>query len=156
MGHDAAMQPTIDRGSDEDQGPEVEVEWRAAVAWRRALIALLAAAGVTHLVAPGPYDTIVPSWMPGSARTWTYASGVAELACAVAVAVPRTRRFGAGAAAALFVGVFPANVQMAWQWRHRRFWARAVAYGRLPIQVPLVVWALVVRRQSALAPSDRR
>lgn len=149
------MKPTIDKGPDEDQGPEVEVELRGEVARRRALIALLAGAGFTHLLAPSPYDTIVPRWMPGSARTWTYASGVAELLCAVAVAVPRTRRFGAGAAAALFVGVFPANVQMAWQWRHRRFWARAVAYGRLPLQMPLVAWALAVRRQSALAPSDR-
>ena len=59
--------------------------------------------GVLHGVAPQPFDTIVPPWLPGSARFWTYASGAAELAVGAAVAVPRTRRLGALAAAALFV-----------------------------------------------------
>ena len=67
---------------------------------------------------------------------------------AAAVAAPRTRRLGATAAAALFVGVFPANVQMACDWSDRPPAARAVAWGRLPLQVPLVAWALAVRRRS--------
>lgn len=112
------------------------------------LAALLAGAGVLHMLVPRPYDAIVPRWVPGRARRWTYASGVAELACAAAVAAPRTRRAGAAAAAALFVGVFPANVQMAWDWRRRGAAARLVAIGRLPLQVPLVVWALGVRRRT--------
>ncbi|MFB9833820.1 DoxX family protein, partial [Actinoallomurus acaciae] len=59
------------------------------------LAALLAGSGVTHFLRPRPYDAIIPSRLPGSPRTWTYASGVAELACAAAIAVPRTRRAGA-------------------------------------------------------------
>jgi uncharacterized membrane protein len=108
------------------------------------LAALLAGAGVTHFLRPRPYDAIIPSRLPGRPRAWTYASGLAELACAAAVAVPRTRRADAGP----FVGVFPANVQMAYDWRHRALPYRAVAYGRLPLQVPLVLWGLSVARGS--------
>ena len=113
-----------------------------------ALVGLLGAAGITHLANPKPYDRIVPRALPGSARQWTYVSGVAELATAAAIASPRTRRAGAGAAAALFVAVFPANVKMAWDWRDRGVVARTAAYARLPLQVPLVAWALAVRRHT--------
>ena len=112
------------------------------------LAALLAGAGVTHFLRPRPYDAVIPSRLPGRPRAWTYASGVAELACAAAIAVPRTRRAGALAATGLFAGVFPANVKMAYDWRHRALPYRAVAYGRLPLQVPLVLWGLSVARDS--------
>src|SRR6266567_1714395 len=83
------------------------------------LALLLATAGVTHFAAPKPYDRIVPDSLPGPARAWTYGSGAAELAVAAAVAMPRTRRLGALAAAGLFAAVFPANVKMALDWRDR-------------------------------------
>ena len=50
------------------------------------------------------------------------------------------------AAAGLFIGVFPANVKMAYDWRQRPLPARAAAFGRLPLQAPLVWWALRVAR----------
>jgi uncharacterized membrane protein len=108
-------------------------------------VALLTATGVAHLTVPRPFDAIVPRSLPGPPRFWTLASGVAELGVAAAVASPRTRRLGATAAAALFVAVFPANVKMARDWSDRSAAARAVAWGRLPLQVPLVAWALAVR-----------
>ena len=74
-----------------------------------------AAPGLLHFVVPGPYADIVPSWLPGDADAYVYASGVAEMACAAAVALPRTRRLGGWATAGLFVAVFPANVTMALQ-----------------------------------------
>lgn len=114
----------------------------------RGLVALLAGSGVLHFLAPRPYDALVPRRLPGSARTWTYVSGVAELACAAAVAHPRTRRQGALATAALFMAIFPANVQMAADWRARPLPLRAAAYARLPLQAPLVLWALKVARAS--------
>jgi uncharacterized membrane protein len=110
-----------------------------------ALTALLTTTGTLHLVRPAAFDAIVPRVLPGPARFWTLASGVAELALAAAVAVPRTRRTGAAAAAGLFVAVFPANVQMALDWSDRSAAARTVAWCRLPLQVPLVLWALRVR-----------
>jgi uncharacterized membrane protein len=112
------------------------------------LAALLTTTGVAHLAVPAPFDAIVPRSLPGTPRFWTVASGVAELVVAAAVAVPRTRRLGAAAAAGLFVGVFPANVKMARDWSHRSPAARAVVWGRLPLQIPLVAWALAVRRRS--------
>jgi uncharacterized membrane protein len=110
------------------------------------LAGMLATMGALHLLVPGPFDSIVPRSLPGSPRTWTYLSGVAELAVAAAVAHPRTRKAGALAAAALFVGVFPANVKMACDSRKASPAKRAMAYGRLPMQVPLVLWARRVAR----------
>jgi uncharacterized membrane protein len=106
------------------------------------LAGLLAGAGVLHFVRPGFYDAMIPPFL-GSPRAWTYASGVAELAVAAAVAVPRTRRRGALAAAGLLVAVFPANVYMAFEPGDLPRWA---VIARLPLQVPLVVWALQVAR----------
>ena len=112
----------------------------------RALAALLATTGTLHLLAPEPFDAIVPRNLPGPPRFWTVASGIAELAVAATLAAPRTRRTGATAAAWLFVAVFPANVRMAREWSGRSPAVRAVAWGRLPLQAPLIGWALAVRR----------
>jgi uncharacterized membrane protein len=105
------------------------------------LALFLATAGISHFAKPTMYDAVVPRSLPGSPRTWTYLSGVAELVVATAVAVPRTRRAGALAAAALFVAVFPANIKMARDWRRRPPAHRAAAYARLPLQAPLIWWA---------------
>lgn len=114
-----------------------------------ALAGLLTIAGVTHFAAPSFYEAIVPHALPGSPRGWVWVSGAAELACAALVARPSSRRLGATLAAVLFVAVFPANVQMAVDWRHRGPLEAGVAWARLPLQIPLVWWALRVRRRSA-------
>ena len=67
----------------------------------------------------------------------------------------RTRRAGALAAAGLFAAVFPANVKMAYDWRHRPAPLKALAYGRLPGQVPLIAWALHTARTAETAPKPR-
>jgi uncharacterized membrane protein len=116
----------------------------------RLLAGLLAGAGVAHFLAPRPFDAIVPRVLPGSPRTWTYLSGAAELVVAAAVAQPRTRRAGGALAAILFTAVLPANFRMAADWRSRPAPLRAVAYARLPLQVPLVLWGLRVARGGPL------
>ncbi|MFF7177324.1 hypothetical protein [Streptomyces sp. NPDC008121] len=105
------------------------------------LAGLLASAGVAHFAAPKRFDATVPRALPGSPRTWTLASGVAELALAAGLAVPATRQVSARATAVFFAGVFPANVKMAYDYRNRSPRAKALAYGRLPLQVPLILWA---------------
>ncbi|MFJ8858142.1 hypothetical protein ACIRD8_06860 [Streptomyces sp. NPDC102451] len=110
------------------------------------LAGLMAAAGVAHLAAPKPFDAVVPRSLPGSPRFWTLASGAVELALAAGLAVPSTRRVSAQATALFFVGVFPANVKMAYDWRARPAPVRALAYGRLPLQVPLYLWARAAGR----------
>ncbi|MPZ67663.1 MAG: hypothetical protein GEU83_19945 [Pseudonocardiaceae bacterium] len=112
------------------------------------LAAMLATTGTLHFVAPKPFDTIVPRSLPGPRRRWTYLSGAAELGVAAAVAVPRSRRAGGLAAAALFVAILPANLQMALDWRDGPLPYRLLAWSRLPLQLPLVVWALRASRDT--------
>ncbi|WP_420368390.1 hypothetical protein [Curtobacterium sp. L1-20] len=113
------------------------------------LAVLLGGAGATHFLRPRGYDRIVPAGLPP--RTTTLASGVAELGIAAALAVPATRRAGGWAAAALFLAVFPANVKMANDLldsaRSTRA-SRLVAVLRLPLQAPLVAWAVRVGRHA--------
>jgi uncharacterized membrane protein len=111
-----------------------------------ALAAVLTGAGILHFAVPARYDAIVPEQLPGAARTWTQLSGAAELVIAALIAVPRTRCLGGLLAALLFVCVFPANVKMAIDWSSKPVWMRTLAYGRLPLQVPLVLWAVLVSR----------
>ncbi|OEI67365.1 hypothetical protein [Curtobacterium sp. ER1/6] len=114
------------------------------------LAVLLGGAGVTHFLRPRGYDRIVPAGLPP--RLTTLASGVAELAVAAGLTVPATRRASGWAAAALFLAVFPANVTMARDLldspRSTRT-ARLVAVLRLPLQAPLVGWAVRVGRHAA-------
>ncbi|MES5819991.1 MauE/DoxX family redox-associated membrane protein [Streptomyces sp. RG80] len=112
------------------------------------LAALLAGVGVTHFTSPRSFDETIPRSLPGPPRAWTYASGVAEFALAAGLLAPRTRKAAALASAAFFVGVFPANVKMAVDWRHRPTPQKALAFGRLPLQVPLVLWARNVARNT--------
>ena len=111
---------------------------RTASPWL--LASVLVGAGALHLVRPEAFDSLVPPLL-GDPRPWTYLSGLAELAVGAAVAVPRTRRLGGLAAAALFVAVFPGNLYMALEPGEVPRW---VALARLPLQVPLVLWGLQV------------
>jgi uncharacterized membrane protein len=107
---------------------------------------MLLGVGTTHFLAPKPYDTIVPAELPGSARFYTYASGVAELATGAALLMPRTRRLAGLAAMVLFLSVFPANVNMVRLWWGRPLAYRVAAIARLPLQIPMITQALKVWR----------
>lgn len=124
----------------EPGGPRPATRLRAASPY--VLAGVLVGAGALHLLFPGPYIEIVPAALPAPGRL-VFVSGVAEIACGLAVLVPRTRRAGGLAAAALFVAVFPANVQMVVD---AHGLGRALAALRLPLQIPLVMWAWQVRR----------
>lgn len=112
------------------------------------LAALLLGMGVLHFAAPKPFDSIIPAELPGSPRFYTYASGVGELATGALLAVPRTRRLGALAAVALFVAVFPGNVNMVRLWWSKPWPMRLGAIARLPLQIPMITAALRVYRDS--------
>ena len=112
------------------------------------IAAMLIGVGTTHFLAPKPFDTIVPAELPGTPRLYTYGSGVAEVAVGALLLMQRTRRFGALAAAALFVAVFPANVNMVRLWWEKPWPMRVAALARLPLQIPMITAALKVRRNS--------
>jgi uncharacterized membrane protein len=122
---------------------------RADTARSLALAGLLAGAGATHFAFPAFYDAMIPEPLPGPPRTWTYGSGAVEVAVAAAVVLPATRRHGALGAAALFAGVLPANVKMALDARRSTSTPyRVGTWLRLPLQLPLIAWALRVRRSA--------
>ncbi|MDP9118052.1 MAG: hypothetical protein M3O28_12490 [Actinomycetota bacterium] len=114
----------------------------------RRLAAFLAGSGLAHFLVPAFYDGMIPPVLPGPARAWVTGSGVVEVAVGAAVALPRTRRVGGLAAAALFVAVLPANVYMLLEAQKKSQPApvRAVLTARLPLQLPLIAWAVRVRR----------
>ena len=122
-------------------------------AHRHAMAAALATAGTLHFVRPRFFDAMIPPELPGSPRTWTLGSGVAELAVAGLLAVPATRRAGALSAAALFVGVFPGNLQMVRDSRRKAVWPdQVIAWVRLPLQIPMVTAALRIADAEARSP----
>ena len=111
---------------------------------RRDVVALvlggfITLAGIMHFANPDFFNDIVPPRLPLSESFWTYASGVVELVVGPMLLWRRSRRWGAVAAIALFIGVYPANVYMAWDWRDEPFSKQIVSYGRLPFQF-LFIW----------------
>jgi uncharacterized membrane protein len=112
------------------------------------IAALLLGVGTVHFLAPKPFDDIIPAELPGSPRFYTYVSGVAEVVIGALLLVPRTRRSAALAAAALFVAVFPGNLNMVRLWWDKPWPMRVIAIARLPFQIPMITAALKVRRNA--------
>ena len=112
------------------------------------IAALLLGVGTTHFLAPKQFDGIIPAELPGSPRFYTYASGVAEVTIGALLLARRTRRNAALAAVALFLGVFPANVNMVRLWWDKPWPMRIVALARLPLQIPMITEALKIRRSA--------
>jgi uncharacterized membrane protein len=118
---------------------------------RRAPLALAAAflgSGIVHLFRPQVFASIMPRAIPEAHHTeLIYASGVAELVCAAGLL--RRTRWAAPASIAVLAAVFPANVQMALDAGTGRNTglsdSRAVAWGRLPLQLGMA-WAALQSR----------
>jgi uncharacterized membrane protein len=126
--------------------PELQQISSPAATYR--LAALLLGSGVLHFVMPKPYDTMVPAELPGSQRFYTYSSGVAELTTGALLLVPRTRKVGALAAIAVFLGVYPANINMVRLWKDKPLIMRLGAIARLPLQIPMITQAFKIYRNS--------
>jgi len=105
--------------------------------------------GTGHFLFPTPLDEIVPSFIPGDPRFWTYLSGVAEIAIGLGLIAPRNIRvfakslnyWSALSALWLFILVYPANINMAIMWWDRPMPEPLYALGRLPLQLLLFMWA---------------
>jgi uncharacterized membrane protein len=78
--------------------------------WVLALFYLIA--GIVHLRSPDAFLPIMPTWVP-LPREVVLLTGAIEIACAVALLVPRLRRWAAILLAAYAVAVFPANIKHA-------------------------------------------
>jgi uncharacterized membrane protein len=102
------------------------------------LAGIFTTSGVTHLVRPEVFEPLMPAWVPRHREVILW-SGVAELACAAGLVVPATRRAAGLASVLVLLGVFPGNLKMAVDAsRTRSTKFKAIAYGRLPLQLPMV------------------
>jgi uncharacterized membrane protein len=118
---------------------------------RRLLRGLLAiamvAVGVRHFTDPTPFVRIVPDALPAKLAL-VYVSGVAEVLGGVGLIPRRTRRWAGYGLIALYVAVFPANVNMALH--HLPLGDAEVPawalWARLPVQAVLIALAWWVSR----------
>jgi uncharacterized membrane protein len=98
--------------------------------------------GVVHLARPQTFEPLMPRWVPAH-REVIHASGVAELLCAAGLLLPATRRAAGLASVAVLLGVYPGNLKMAVDASRTPNDAfKAVAFARLPLQLPLIRGAL--------------
>jgi uncharacterized membrane protein len=114
----------------------------------KVLAAIFVTSGVVHLVRPETYEPIMPKFIPAH-REVVLASGVIELLCAAGLLHPATRRLAGWASVAVLLAVYPANFKMAgdaMQTNNQQF--KAVALGRLPLQLPMIRAALRAARAS--------
>jgi uncharacterized membrane protein len=115
----------------------------------RGMAIMLLITGAGHFIVPGSLDQIVPPFLPGDPRIWTYLSGLAEIVIALMLLAPLAKKiagksirlWGAYSAFLLFIAVFPANINMAIQWSSRDMPEPLFAYIRLPLQFGLFYWA---------------
>jgi uncharacterized membrane protein len=110
--------------------------------------------GVVHFVQPEPFVRIVPSWLPAP-LVLVWVSGVFEVLGGVGLFVPRARRVAGLGLCALYVAVFPANVNMAVN--HLTFDGvtpvpPVLLWGRLPLQAVLIALAWWVSRDDGETP----
>ncbi len=112
------------------------------IALKWALAVAMVFAGVMHFRAPKGYERMMPKWLPVH-RPLVYLSGVAEVLGGLGLLVPQTQVLAAWGLIALFVAVFPANVNMAVNKipLGRRVLPTWVLWARLPLQLVFIAWA---------------
>ena len=102
------------------------------------LAGIFGVSGVIHLVRPQTYEPLMPDVVPAH-REVILVSGVLELLCAAGLLHPRTRQLAGWTSVAVLLGVYPANIKMAVdasRTHHTGF--KAAAFGRLPLQLPMI------------------
>ena len=128
-----------------------EMSTRVLVRVRRwaptCLAALFIGSGTLHLVVPERFLPLVPGGLPARDAI-IIVSGVAELLCAGGLL--SGARWASPASVLLLLAVFPGNVAFAVETTADTASSRvlvAIAWARLPLQVPLV-WAALQARAS--------
>ena len=112
---------------------------------RIAASALFLTSGTLHFFKADTYERIVPPGLPNAAAL-VVISGAAEIAGAIGLSIPKTRRAATFGLIALLVAVFPANIYMAIAHEHFAPIAPAwLLYARLPLQAGLVAWVWTLR-----------
>ncbi len=109
----------------------------------RVLLAIfMIIAGTLHWVTPDPFVKIVPSFLPYPLAL-VYISGVFEILGGIGLLVPPVSIAAAWGLIALFIAVFPANINMAVNQIQMDGIPDSdlLRWGRLPFQAVLIAWA---------------
>ena len=127
---------------------------RTVLRWLLSIFMVVA--GANHFVAPTAYVAMMPSTLPAPAAL-VYISGVAEILGGLGLILPATRWYAGWGLIALFVAVFPANINMAVH--HLSLGGRSVPtwalWARLPVQAVLVVWAYWCSQRAKRCDAER-
>jgi uncharacterized membrane protein len=99
-------------------------------------------AGINHFRDTDFYMRIMPPYLPWQLFL-VYLSGVFEIALGVLVITTRYRRVAAWGLIALLIGVFPANLHMAFNPELYPEFSRTALWLRLPLQAVFVTWAFL-------------
>lgn len=105
------------------------------------LAVFMTVAGVFHFVEPDGFAAIVPDYLPYPVAL-VYMSGAFEVFFGAGLLIPRVSRYAAWGLIALFIAVFPANINMAVH--QLPFFGTVYPIGnwvRLPLQIVFIVWA---------------
>ncbi len=94
---------------------------------------------VLHVILPKPFLKIIPRSL-GAPRFWNLAAGAAEGAAGALLLSndPQKHKVGGALAPATFIGVYPANINMAIQAGKPTNPAAIAAWLRLPFQFPMI------------------
>lgn len=101
--------------------------------------------GLLHFLDEPFFVRIMPKALPYP-RQLVWISGVCEIGLAIALAIPKTRRLAGYGLIALYIAVFPANINMV---VHPELGGNVPLWAlwlRLPLQLVLIVWAWWVSR----------
>jgi uncharacterized membrane protein len=123
--------------------PRASFPRRARPALRALLAVAMMGVGVMHFVTPDPFVRIVPAYLPAHLAL-VYVSGFFEILGGAGLFVTRVRRAASFGLIALYVAVFPANVNMAVNdipMDGVSHVPPALLWGRLPLQALLIAWA---------------
>jgi uncharacterized membrane protein len=99
----------------------------------------LLAMGIAHVVAPAPFVKIIPDAVPNP-KLWNLVAAAAEATAGVLLlqSDPKKQRLGGALATVTFLGVYPANIDMAIKAGKPTNPKAIAAWARLPMQLPMI------------------
>lgn len=102
------------------------------------IIVAFLASGTLHLINPAGFLFLLPNWTP-EPYLLIYLSGIAELACAIGLLLRKD--WSRYLTIATLLAVWPANWWFAINALNGDLLLAVVAWLRLPLQIPLILWA---------------
>lgn len=115
--------------------------------FRLLLTVLMVSAGTLHFLRPAPFIKVVPDYLP-HAPLLVAVSGFFEILGGIGLVVPKVRLWASWGLIALYISVFPANLNMAIHAERYPEFPPVALLIRLPLQALLIAWAWWVSRDS--------